>query len=53
MHQKLNFWEIFLRMSEWKWCFANTNPWDLQKKMGFNKLNTPACEQAFNWINRF
>ena len=21
--------------------------------MGFGKLNTPACEQAFNWINRF
>ena len=36
-----------------KWCFANTNPWDLQKKMGFTKLNTPACEQAFNWLNRF
>ena len=36
-----------------KWCFANTNPWELQKKMGFVKLNTPACEQAFNWLNRF
>ena len=36
-----------------KWCYANTNPWDLQKKMGFVKLNTPACEQAFNWLNRF
>ena len=36
-----------------KWCFANTNPWDLQKKMGFNKLNTPACEQAFIWLNKF
>ena len=21
--------------------------------MGFTKLNTPACEQAFNWLNRF
>ena len=36
-----------------EWCHSNTNPWDLQKKMGFVKLNTPACEQAFNWLNRF
>ena len=36
-----------------EWCHSNTNPWDLQKKMGFGKLNTPACEQAFNWLNRF
>ena len=21
--------------------------------MGFNKLNTPACEQAFIWLNKF
>ena len=36
-----------------KYCFKETNPWDLKAKMGFNKLNTPACEQAFNWLNRF
>merc|ERR1719318_2236563 len=35
------------------WCHKNTNPWDLKKKLDFKKLNTPACEQAFNWINRY
>jgi len=35
------------------WCHMNTNPWELKKKMQFSKVNTPAAEQAFNWINRY
>ena len=36
-----------------EWCHKHTNPWDLKLKLQFSKLNTPAAEQAFNWINRY
>ena len=32
-----------------KYCFKETNTWDLKVKMGFNQLNTP----AFNWLIMF
>ena len=36
-----------------KYCQQNCNPNTELKKLGITNLNSPACEQAFKWINRF
>jgi hypothetical protein len=36
-----------------KYCQDNCNPNKELKKMNISKLNTPACEQAFKWLNAF
>ena len=36
-----------------KYCQQNCNPNTELKKLGITSLNSPACEQAFKWINRF
>ena len=36
-----------------KYCQDQCNPSKELKKLGITKLNSPACEQAFKWINSF
>ena len=36
-----------------KYCQENCNPNEELKKLGITKQNTPACEQAFKWLNSF
>ena len=36
-----------------KYCQDNCNPNSELKKVGITKQNTPACEQAFKWLNKF
>ena len=36
-----------------KICQEKYNPWDLRKKLGFDAINSPACEQSFTWLNKF
>lgn len=36
-----------------KYCRENCNPILELKKLGIEVTNTPACEQAFKWINAF
>ena len=36
-----------------RYCQQNCNPNIELKKLGITSLNSPACEQAFKWINRF
>ena len=36
-----------------KYCQENCNPNTELKKLGILKLNSPACEQAFKWLNAF
>ena len=36
-----------------KYCQANCNPNVELKKSNITKLNSPACEQAFKWLNAF
>ena len=33
------------------YCRENCNPNIELKKLGINEINSPACEQAFKWIN--
>lgn len=35
------------------YCQENCNPIVELKKLGITKQNTPACEQAFKWLNAF
>jgi hypothetical protein len=34
-------------------CRENCNPKTELKKLGISEVNSPACEQAFKWINKF
>ena len=36
-----------------KYCQENCNPNKELKKLNISKLNSPACEQAFKWLNQF
>ena len=36
-----------------QFCQENYNPAKVMKELGISKINSPACEQAFTWINRF
>ena len=36
-----------------KYCRENCNPNIELKKLGIKEINSPACEQAFKWINCF
>ena len=36
-----------------KYCQNECNPHTILKKHGISQLNTPACEQAFKWLNEF
>ena len=36
-----------------KYCQENCNPNSELQKLGIKKQNTPACEQAFKWLNAF
>ena len=36
-----------------KYCQENCNPKRELEKLGMTNVNTPACEQAFKWINAF
>ena len=35
------------------YCQEKCNPKIELEKLGIEKVNSPACEQAFNWINKF
>ena len=36
-----------------KYCQENTNPKIELQKVGIDKVNSQACEQSFQWINRY
>ena len=36
-----------------KVCQEKYNPWELKKKLGFESINSPACEQSFTWLNKY
>ena len=35
------------------YCQENCNPRTVLKELGMVQINSPACEQAFKWINKF
>ena len=36
-----------------RYCQENCNPNKVLKELNISKLNSPACEQAFKWLNAF